>query len=312
MKIVIGLGGHALLRRDEEATAANQLANIASSARVLAPLVRDHSVLLTHGNGPQIGLLALRESAVAPESAQPLDVLGAQTEGLIGHLLAQEFRTHVRGVDLAVVLTQVRVDPDDPAFDRATKPIGPVYEEQEARELSSQRGWELVEEDGGWRRAVASPTPLEVLELTSIRRLYSARTLVICAGGGGIPVARDRDGRVRGLEAVVDKDATSGLLAASLDADLLLLLTDVDALYRDYGTPDESPVSEIRAGEALAWAGDLPEGSIGPKLRAAAAFVAATGREAVIGALDDAERIVAGEAGTRVLPDPDSRRSKPS
>jgi len=304
VNIVIGLGGHALLRRDEEPTAANQLANIARSARILASVARDHSLLLTHGNGPQIGLLALREAAVAPDAAQPLDVLGAQTEGLIGHLLAQEFRTHVRGVDLAVVLTQVRVDPDDPAFERATKPIGPRYEEAEARELSGRRGWDFVEEDGAWRRAVASPEPLEVLELPSIRRLCAAGTLVICAGGGGIPVARDDDGRVRGLEAVVDKDATSALLATALEADLLLLLTDVDGLYRDYGTPDETRVAEIEAEAALAWADELPEGSIGPKVRAAASFAVATGAEAAIGALDDVQRIVAGEAGTRVVPKP--------
>ncbi len=303
MKIVVGLGGHAILRRGEAPTAANQLGNIARAARLLAPLVREHSVLLTHGNGPQIGLLALREAAVAPESAQPLDVLGAQTEGLIGHLLAQEFRTHVPGIDLAVVLTQVRVDPDDPAFDDATKPIGPSYVEAEARALRYDRGWHMIAEGDVWRRAVASPAPLEVLELPSIRRLCAAGTLVICAGGGGIPVARDADGRIRGLEAVVDKDATSALLAGSLDTDLLLLLTDVDALYRDFGSPEQRAVERIGAVQALAWADDLPKGSIGPKLRAAAAFVAASGGEAAIGSLDQAEAIVRGESGTRIVAD---------
>jgi carbamate kinase len=303
VRIVVGLGGHALLRRDEEPTASNQLANIASSAAILAPLAREHSMVLTHGNGPQIGLLALREAAVAPESAQPLDVLGAQTEGLIGHLLAQEFRTHVPGIELAVVLTQVRVDPDDPAFSGATKPIGPTYDEVEARRLERTRGWEIVRDAAGWRRAVASPAPLELLELSSIRLLCAAGTLVICAGGGGIPVARDANGRVRGLEAVVDKDATSALLAESLDAELLLLLTDVDALYRDFGTPDARAIDRIEAGQALALADELPEGSIGPKLRAAAAFVASTGAEAAIGTLDDAEALLAGGCGTRIVPD---------
>lgn len=303
MKLVVGLGGHALLRRDEEPTAANQLANITRSARILAPIVRDHSVLLTHGNGPQIGLLALREAAVAPESAQPLDVLGAQTEGLIGHLLAQEFRTHLPDVDLAVVLTQVRVDPDDPAFERPTKPIGPTYEASEARRLEEARGWDMVDDGDGWRRAVASPAPLELLELSSIRRLRAAGTFVICAGGGGIPVARDDDGRIRGLEAVVDKDAASALLAGALETDLLLLLTDVDALYRDFGTPEQRPVERIGAAEALAWAEDLPEGSIGPKLRAAAAFVAVSGQEAAIGSMEDVETILRGERGTRIVPD---------
>jgi carbamate kinase len=303
MRVVVGLGGHALLRRDERPTAANQLVNIARSAAVLAPLARDHSMVLTHGNGPQIGLLALREAAVAPESAQPLDVLGAQTEGLIGHLLAQAFRTHVPDIDLVVVLTQVRVDPDDPAFERATKPIGPAYDEAEARGLELGRGWDIVQDGDGWRRAVASPAPLELLELASIRRLCAAGTLVICAGGGGIPVARDADGRLRGLEAVVDKDATSALLAESLGADRLVLLTDVDALYRDFGTPRARPVERIGAGEAHAWADELPAGSIGPKLRAAARFAAKTGGEAAIGTLDDAEAILAGRAGTRVVPD---------
>ena len=302
MRVVVGLGGHAILRRDESPTAANQLENIARAAGRLAPLVRDHSVLLTHGNGPQIGLLALREAAVAPDAAQPLDVLGAQTEGLIGHLLAQEFRTRVPGVDLAVVLTQVRVDPDDPAFERATKPIGPAYGEAEARALEAERGWTMTPDGDAWRRAVASPRPIEVLELPSIRRLCAAGTLVICAGGGGIPVARDADGRVRGLEAVVDKDATSALLAAALGVDLLLLLTDVDALYRDFGTPGQRAVPRIGAAEALAWADELPAGSIGPKLRAAARFVLDGGGRAAIGSMEQVEAILAEQAGTHVVP----------
>jgi len=305
MRIVTGLGGNALLRRDEAPTAANQLANIAGAARALAPVIREHDVVLTHGNGPQIGLLALLDAGGDAARGQPLDVLGAQTEGLLGHLLAQAFRTEVRDLDLAVLLTQVRVDPGDPAFDAPSKPIGPLYTEAEAREVRDLRGWTMAPEggaEGSWRRVVPSPVPLDIVELPAIRRLHEAGTTVVCAGGGGIPVAHDPDGRVRGLEAVVDKDASAALLAEGLGADLLVLLTDVPAVMRNFGTPEARPIRRLDAGEALALSEQLPGGSIGPKLRAVGSFVASTGREAVIGALEDAERVVGGRAGTRVLP----------
>ncbi|MDT8369079.1 MAG: carbamate kinase [Longimicrobiales bacterium] len=303
MRLAIGLGGNALLRRKEAPSRENQERNVAIAADALAPLSDTHTLVVTHGNGPHIGILALLEAGQDPTMAQPLDVLGAETDGWIGHLLAQEFRTRRPAVELAVLLTQVRVDPADPAFGRATKPIGAVYEEEEARRLSEARGWTVVPDGEGWRRAVPSPAPLEVLDLAILRRLHEAGALVICAGGGGIPVARDREGRFRGVDAVVDKDATTALLAGGLGVDLLLLLTDVSAVYRDFGTPDEAPIRRIGAGELLDLADGLPEGSIAPKARAAARFVAATGGEAVIGSLAEAADLVSGAAGTRVIPD---------
>jgi len=304
MRIVVGLGGNALLKRGEEPTAANQLANIAAAARALAPVIRDHDVVLTHGNGPQIGLLALLYAESGAERSQPLDVLGAETDGLLGHLLAQAFRTEIRGLDMAVLLTQVRVDPADPAFRTPTKPIGPVYEEAEARALEAERGWTIGPDGPGWRRLVASPAPLELIELPAIRLLNEAGTLVVCAGGGGIPVARDSDGRVHGLEAVVDKDATAALLAVELGADALMLLTDVPAVLRDFGTPQAAPIPTMDTVEALDMVDALPAGSIAPKLRAAAEFARATGGVGLIGALEEAEAIVSGRAGTRVTPPP--------
>ena len=300
MRIVVALGGNALLRRDEEPTAGNQLINIAAAARALASVIRDHDVVLTHGNGPQIGLLALLYASAGAEKSQPLDVLGAETDGLLGHLLAQAFRTEIRGLDMAVLLTQVRVDPEDPAFADPTKPIGPVYDEDEAQRLATERDWVVGPDGSGWRRLVASPAPLELIELPAIRLLNEAGTLVVCAGGGGIPVARDADGRVSGLEAVVDKDATAALLATELEADALMLLTDVSAVMRDFGTVAESPIDEIGVTDALEMADALPGGSIGPKLRAAAEFARDTGGVGLIGALEEAEAVVAGEAGTRV------------
>jgi carbamate kinase len=302
MRVVVGVGGNALLRRGETPTVANQRRNVDAATAALAPVVQAHDVVLTHGNGPQVGLLALQDAAGDPELSQPLDALGAQTEGLIGHVLAASLRTCLPDTELAVLLTQVRVDGDDPAFGAPAKPIGPVYDEATARRLATARGWSVAEDTGGWRRTVPSPRPLEVLELPTIRRLADAGVTLICGGGGGIPVTRDASGALHGVEAVVDKDATSRLLAEALDADLLLFLTDVDGVYRSFGTADEERIEQISAGELAALADELPAGSIGPKARACAEFVRSTGGRAAIGALEAAAAIVAGRAGTRIVP----------
>lgn len=302
MRIVVGVGGNALLRRGEAPTIGNQRRNVDVATAALAPVVQAHQVVLTHGNGPQVGLLALQDAAGDPELSQPLDALGAQTEGLIGHVLAASLRTRLPELELAVLLTQVRVDPDDPAFKAPTKPIGPTYDEETARRLANDRGWSVAEDTGGWRRTVPSPRPLDVLEFPTLRRLVDAGVTVVCGGGGGIPVSRSASGMLRGVEAVVDKDATTRLVAEALRADLLLLLTDVDALYRGFGTVRQTPIDRISAAELAALAEDLPAGSIAPKARACAEFVAATGARAAIGALEAATDIVAGTAGTRVVP----------
>jgi carbamate kinase len=302
VRIVVGVGGNALLRRGEAPTIGNQRRNVDVATEALAPVVRAHDVVLTHGNGPQVGLLALQDAAGDPELSLPLDALGAQTEGLIGHVLAASLRTRLPELELAVLLTQVRIDADDPGFEAPTKPIGPTYDQATARRLARDRGWTIAEDTGGWRRTVPSPRPLEVLELPTVRRLVDAGVTVVCAGGGGIPVTRGPSGALRGLEAVIDKDATSRLLAEALRADLFMLLTDVDALYRGFGTPRQTPIDRISAAELTALAAELPAGSIAPKARACAEFVAATGGRAAIGALEAAADVVAGTAGTHVVP----------
>ncbi len=299
MKIVVGLGGNALLRRGEPLTAEAQRRNVARAADALAELAREHDLVVTHGNGPQVGLLALQDTAVPGAGHFPLDVLGAESEGMIGYMIAQELRNRLPDRPVATVLTQVEVDPDDPAFAAPTKPVGPVYSEDRARELKRTRGWDIAPDGDGYRRVVASPTPLRVLEIDTIRLLVSVGTLVVCAGGGGIPVVFDALGRVHGVEAVVDKDSSTALVARELDADALLLLTDVPAVQAGWRTPAARPLRRVTPAELERY--DFPEGSMAPKVRAATGFVERTGRPSGIGALEDAARILRGEAGTLIV-----------
>ena len=236
MRIVVALGGNALLRRGEPLTEANQRANVRRAAAAIAPLCADgNELIITHGNGPQVGLLALQSAAGPEGSQQPLDVLSAETEGMLGYLIEQELRNALPpGKEVVSVLSQVLVDPADPAFSAPTKPIGPLYSQNEAQRLSVQRGWSIVRDGSAWRRAVASPRPLSILELPVVALLASRGVVVICVGGGGIPVTRADDGRLYGVEAVIDKDHASALLARELGADCLLLLTDVDSVYLDW------------------------------------------------------------------------------
>lgn len=295
MKILAALGGNALLRRGEPLDLATQRRNARAAALALAPVVAAHRLVITHGNGPQIGLLA--EQAAAAGHADPLDVLGAESEGMVGYLLLQELVNACPDRPFVTILTMVEVDPADPDLDAPTKPIGPVYAEQSWKDLAVRTGWRGAPEGGGWRRVVASPSPRRIVEEGTIALLVDAGVVPICAGGGGIPVAMEA-GQLHGVEAVIDKDLTSARLAAALEVDLLLLLTDVDGVYRGWGTADPERIATLASADAAAL--DLPDGSMGPKVAAALDFARATGGEAVVGRLADVAALVRGEGGTRV------------
>ena len=298
--MVAALGGNALLRRGEPLTAENQRLNVQRAAPALAAILRaGHQLVITHGNGPQVGLLALQGAAYRPDEAYPLDVLGAETEGMIGYLIEQELENalgHDRPV--AVLLTQIVVDANDPAFAKPTKFVGPVYPEAEARQLAAARGWSIAPDGDKWRRVVASPKPQEIPDLAALRLLLGQGVVVICAGGGGIPVLRRADGSLIGVEAVIDKDFASALLATSLKADALLMLTDVVAVFRDFGTDHAAPIARLNPEQAADLT--LPPGSMAPKVAAACDFVRGGGRLAGIGRLEDAVSILNGTAGTLV------------
>jgi len=297
--VVAALGGNALLRRGEPLEDEVQQRNACLAARAIAPLTSEHRLVVTHGNGPQVGLLALREQAYRAVRASTLDVLGAATEGMIGYLLEQELGRALAGYDVATLLTRVVVDANDRAFEHLTKPIGPVYEESVARGLANEHRWAIARDGAGWRRVVASPAPLRIIERRPIALLVEAGVVVVCAGGGGIPVVGgDGDGYI-GVEAVVDKDRAAALLAAELGASALLLLTDVDAVYRDWGTPQAVALAVLDEGEVDDL--HLPAGSMAPKVEAAAWFVRRTGGTAAIGAVGDAVDVLRGHAGTRIV-----------
>lgn len=298
MRLVVALGGNALLKRGEPMTADAQRANVVVAARSLARLVdAGHQITLTHGNGPQVGLIALQAAAGPKDGLYPLDILGAESEGMVGYLIEQELRNALPvGTQFATLLTQVRIDPSDPAFLHPTKPIGPVYNEASARRLEQERGWVCARDGAAWRRVVASPEPLEILELGAIRLLVEAGMVVICAGGGGVPVAPRPAGGYAGVEAVIDKDRATALLAVALEADMLLLLTDVDGVYQDFGAPHAARM--LRAGTGALSQGAFAAGSMGPKVGAAISFALACGRNAAIGRLEDATAVLEGTAGT--------------
>jgi len=309
MRVVVALGGNALIRRGEPAIVATQRANVARAVNALVPLAAEHELVVTHGNGPQIGLLALQAEAYHEVPAYPLDVLGAESEGMVGYLLEQELVGRRLRRPTATLLTQVVVDGQDPAFATPSKPVGPVYERAEADRLRVERGWTIVPDGRGWRRVVPSPEPLEIVELPAIRILLDGGALVVCVGGGGVPVVRDGAGRLTGVEAVVDKDLSAALLARQLQADALLFLTDVPGIQRDFGTDRARTVPELRSDELDRLA--LAAGSMAPKAAAAARFAATEGL-AVIGALEDASALLDGRAGTRVSVPAVAQRSSSS
>lgn len=299
MRVVVALGGNALLRRGEVADAEHQRANVAIAAHAIAPLAAEHELVVTHGNGPQVGLLALQALAYEAVTPYPLDVLGAESEGMIGYLLEQALESELPGRRVAALLTQTVVSSRDPAFLAPTKPIGPVYAEEEARRLSVERGWSIAPDGPSFRRVVPSPEPERIVELAAIRLLLDAGVLVICSGGGGVPVVADPDGGLHGVEAVVDKDLAAAQLAVGLGADLLAIVTDVPGIMRDFGKPEAQviDVADPRSLRAL----DLAAGSIGPKAEACARFVERTGKRALICDARGLRQAVRGAGGTQVL-----------
>jgi carbamate kinase len=301
VRIVAALGGNALLKRGQPPDAAAQVANVTLAVKALAPLARQHELVVTHGNGPQVGLLAV-ESASDPRLSQPypFDVLGAQTQGMIGYWLMQALQNALPGRQVASIINQTLVLAHDPAFEAPSKFVGEVYPQEEARLLAEARGWTVRQDGTGWRRVVASPQPQRVVETRMIRLLMRSGALVICAGGGGVPVIRDERGKLRGVEAVVDKDLTAAVLAEALEADVLLVLTDLPNVVRNFGTPEAEPISRVTPGALRRE--PFPAGSMGPKVEAVCRFVELTGDMAAIGRLEDAEAIIAGKAGTIITP----------
>ena len=299
MRIVVALGGNALLRRGEPLSAENQRENVRTACAQIARIALGNELVVAHGNGPQVGLLALQGAAYQDVPSYPLDVLGAETEGMIGYIIEQELGNLLPvEVPFATLLTQVEVDANDPAFEQPSKPIGPVYSREEAERLAAQKGWSIAADGDRFRRVVASPRPKRIFEIRPIRWLLEKGAVVICAGGGGIPTVYDQERKLHGIEAVIDKDLCSALLAEQLEADLLVIATDVDGAYLDWGTAQQRRIAEAHPDqlEELGFAA----GSMGPKIQAACEFARNTGRTAVIGSLGDIEAIVQGQAGTRI------------
>jgi carbamate kinase len=299
MRIVVALGGNALLRRGQPMTSEAQRGNVRIAATALAAIHPGNQLLITHGNGPQVGLLALQGAAYRPDELYPLDVLGAETEGMIGYMIEQELGNLLPfEVPFATILTMVEVDRADPGFANPTKFIGPVYEAGEAERLKAEKGWAMRQDGEKWRRVVPSPMPKRIFEIRPIKWLLEKGTVVIAAGGGGIPTVYEPGRKLRGIEAVIDKDLCTELLARELEADLFIMATDVEAVFVDWGKPTARAVR--RAAPAAIRAFSFPAGSMGPKVDAACRFAEATGKAAAIGALKDLGAILRGDAGTTV------------
>jgi carbamate kinase len=311
MRVVAALGGNALLQRGQPLTAENQRENVRRACAALAPIALEHELVITHGNGPQVGLLALQGAAYGKVETYPLDVLDAQTEGMIGYIVMQELGNLLpREKPLATLLTMIEVDGSDPAFKNPTKPIGPIYSEEEARALAAEKGWTFKPDGSHMRRVVPSPMPKQIFGIEPVNWVLEHGSVVICAGGGGIPTIYTGEtmpaGRqLTGVEAVIDKDLASAVLAADLRADALLIITDVDAVYADWGTPRQTAIRRSTPEELLG--AEFAEGSMGPKVRAACQFVQRGGAVAAIGSIDDAPGLLAGTAGTTVVAAPADR-----
>lgn len=310
-KVLVALGGNAILSQSGRGTAEEQMEQVRSTAKSLAGLVRHgHSLAITHGNGPQVGdILLQNEIARKTLPPMPLDVCGAESQGMIGYMLQQamddELRAEGLGVPVVTVLTRTLVDLSDPAFQNPTKPIGPFYGPREASALRKEKGWELIKDSGrGYRRVVPSPMPVDILEREIIRKLFSSGTVVIAAGGGGIPVAKTPGGKLMGVEAVLDKDRTAALLAGILHTDVLMILTDVERVFLDFLGPNKRPLSRIDAAtcERYLNEGQFPAGSMGPKIESSIRFLRDGGSRAVITSLAMAEEALAGKAGTTIFP----------
>jgi carbamate kinase len=304
MRVAIALGGNALLKRGEPLTAEVQRRNVRAAAPALAAVAWNHQMVLSHGNGPQVGLLALQAASYEDVEAYPLDVLGAQTEGMIGYVLEQELGNLLPvEVPFATVLTMVEVDPADPGFADPTKFVGPIYDKAEADRLAAEKHWVFKPDGEHWRRVVPSPEPQRIFEIRPIKWLLDKGAVVICAGGGGVPTmyAPEADRTLVGVEAVIDKDLASELLARDVAADLFVMVTDVDGVYADWGTERQRRLGSVTPAELRA--GEFAAGSMGPKVEAACRFVERTGKRAAIGGLTQIEQIVEGRAGTQVVPE---------
>lgn len=300
MRLVIALGGNALLKRGEPMTAENQRANVQLACEQIAKAYEGNELIITHGNGPQVGLLALQNDAYKAVPMYPLDVIGAESLGMIGYMIQQELHSLVPPcASIVNVLTQTEVDPKDPAFANPTKPVGPVYSKEEAERLAALQGWTIAPDNDKYRRVVPSPEPKRIWGVEPLKTLVDAGYIVIACGGGGVPTYVNEAGKLVGAEAVIDKDLASSRLAADLSADLFVIATDVDGAYLDWGTPNARRVKEADPETLRAYG--FAKGSMGPKVEAACRFVEQTGHVAVIGALADIEKILAGEAGTRVV-----------
>jgi carbamate kinase len=314
MLVVLALGGNALLQRGQPMTAPVQRQNIRNAVQALVPVAMAHQLVLSHGNGPQVGFLSLQQAAYQhflsettrePFESYPFDVLGAETEGMIGYMIEQELGNLLPDdIPLATILTMIEVDPQDPAFNNPTKFIGPPYEEPAARKVMTEKDWFFRKDGNKWRRVVPSPKPLRIREIRPIQWLLERGTIVICAGGGGIPTISKPGSALKltGVEGVIDKDLASGLLARELGADMFVMVTDTPGVYLDYQTPDAFLVRHTTPGELRKYGDQFPSGSIGPKVIAACDFVETTGKTAVIGHISDIEKLFTGEAGTIVNP----------
>lgn len=303
MRVLVALGGNALLKRGERPDAGIQRENIHRAAKALKPLLEEYELVLTHGNGPQVGLLALQAAAYPKSKPYPLDILGAETEGMIGYMIEQELR-NITGpeIPVATMLTMTAVDPADPAFKNPEKFVGPVYTKEEAEKIEKTAGWTFRQDGGDWRRVVPSPEPEKILEMKPIRWLIEKGAIVICTGGGGIPVVPSGEDGYTGVEAVIDKDLASALLATELPADLFIMATDVKGVYLNWNEDDEELIRETTPRFLRENSDQFPPGSMGPKVEAACRFVESTGNSAAIGALEDVAKMMKGEAGTIIIP----------
>ena len=297
MRIVIALGGNALLKRGEPMHYEVQRANVRMACQQIAKVLPGNELIITHGNGPQVGLIALQQNTYPVVPMYPLDAIGAESVGMIGYMIARELTNVVpRSITVTNVLTQTEIDPNDPAFKHPTKPIGPIYTKEEAE--SQTNDWTMASDNDKFRRVVASPDPQRILGLSALKTLIENGHLVVCCGGGGVPVYFDKEGQLTGAEAVIDKDLASSLLAISINADLFVIATDVDGVYTDWRKPSQSLIRQIDATSLRRMS--FAQGSMGPKVEAACRFAEQTERTAVIGALDQIEKIINGEKGTQI------------
>lgn len=301
MRIVIALGGNALLKRGEPMHYEVQQANVRMACQQIAKVLPGNELIITHGNGPQVGLIALQQNAYTDVPMYPLDAIGAESVGMIGYMIARELTNVVpRPITVTNVLTQTEIDPNDQAFKQPTKPIGPIYTKEEAEKLSQTHGWTMASDNDKFRRVVASPDPQRILGLSALKTLIENGHLVVCCGGGGVPVYFDQKGQLIGAEAVIDKDLASSLLAISVNADQFVIATDVDGVYTDWGKPSQSLIRQIDAISLRKLT--FARGSMAPKVEATCRFVEKTGKAAIIGALDQIEKIIDGKSGTLVHP----------